>query len=187
MEIKINKLFFTKFLNTIKKTLTLIAVGCLFSTFVTAQDKIVLKNGEELNVKILQNSGSSVFFQYPNETLTNEKSKREIKYILFSSGRKEECNQGITIPTIKSKDDWKQVVVTYLPEDVEGLTRVSELKATSSKGGVLGSSMGYKGAINKLKRKAAKLGAGVLLIHGSPNSTAAAWGGGVQVVGTAYK
>ena len=54
-------------------------------------------------------------------------------------------------------------------------------------GGPLGSSMGYKDALKKLKKKAAKLDAGVVLVHESPNKTAAAFGGGVQVIGTAYK
>lgn len=79
------------------------------------------------------------------------------------------------------------MVETYLESDVEGLTRVDEIKATSGWGGSLGSSLGYKGAIKKLKKKAAKLGAGVILIHGQPNQSASARGGGVQVIATAYK
>ena len=71
--------------------------------------------------------------------------------------------------------------------DVVGLKRVGELKATSGWGGALGSSMGYKGALNKLKKKAAKMGAGVILVHDNPNKLASALGGGVQVIGTAYK
>ena len=88
---------------------------------------------------------------------------------------------------IKSKDDWKLVVITYVESDVIGLKRVGELKATSGWGGSLGSSMGYKGALNKLKKKAAKMGAGVILVHDNPNKLASALGGGVQVIGTAYK
>ena len=106
---------------------------------------------------------------------------------MYASGRREECSQGIEVPVIKSKSDWKNVVITYVESDVVGLKRVGELKATSGWGGPLGSSMGYKGALNKLKKKAAKMGAGVVLVHESPNKTAAALGGGVQVVGTAYK
>ncbi len=147
-----------------------------------AQDKIILRNGEELNVKILENGTNTVSFQYPNETLINKKNKHELKCIIFSSGRKEECNQGINVPTITSKKDWKKVVETYFPEDVEGLTRMGELRAS---GGNLSHTFGYKQAINRLKKKAAKIGAGVILIHSSEGKHSAM--SGVFVTATAYK
>ena len=119
--------------------------------------------------------------------MVNVKNKREINKIVYESGREEIINVGINVPKINSEKDWKNVVETYLEADVEGLTRVDELKATSGWGGSLGSSMGYKDAIKKLKKKAAKLGAGVILIHGQPNQSASSRGGGVQVIATAYK
>ena len=171
-----------------KKRMIFVGVMAVMAIGLKAQDKVVLRSGEELNVKIVQNGETSIQFQYPGEEMLNEKNKREIKYIVYASGRREECSQGIEVPVIKSKSDWKKkVVITYVESDVVGLKRVGELKATSGWGGPLGSSMGYKGALNKLKKKAAKMGAGVVLVHESPNKTAAALGGGVQVVGTAYK
>ena len=152
-----------------------------------AQDKVVLKNGKELSVKIVKNDESTIEFQYPGESLLNVKNKREIKCIIYESGRIEEVNQGIEIPIIKNEKDWEKVVETYLESDVEGLTRVDEIKATSGWGGAMGSSLGYKKCINKLKKRAAKLGASVILIHGQPNQSASSLGGGVQVIATAYK
>lgn len=152
-----------------------------------AQDKVVLKNGEELNVKVVKNDEKTIEFQYPGESMVNVKNKREIKKIVYESGREETINVGIEVPVITSADDWEKVVETYLESDVEGLTRVDEIKATSGWGGALGSSLGYKGAIKKLKKKAAKIGAGVILIHGQPNQSASSRGGGVQVIATAYK
>lgn len=154
---------------------------------VYAQDKVVLKNGEVLNVKVVKNDEKAIEFQYPGESLLNVKNKREIKQIVYESGRVEEINQGIEVPEIKSEKDWAKVVETYIEADVEGLTRVEQLKATSGWGGSMGSSLGYKDAVKKLKKKAAKLGAGVILIHGQPNQSASSRGGGVQVITTAYK
>ena len=170
-----------------KKKMILVALTAMVAVGAKAQDKVVLRSGEELNVKIVKNGETSIQYQFPGEEMLNEKNKREIKYIEYASGRKEECSQGIEVPVIKSKDDWKLVVITYVESDVIGLKRVGELKATSGWGGSLGSSMGYKGALNKLKKKAAKMGAGVILVHDNPNKLAAALGGGVQVIGTAYK
>lgn len=152
-----------------------------------AQDKVVLKNGEELNVKVVKNDEKTIEFQYPGESMVNVKNKREIKKIVYESGREEVINVGINVPEINSEKDWEKVIETYLESDVEGLTRVDEIKATSGWGGSLGSSLGYKDAIKKLKKRAAKLGAGVILIHGQPNQSASSRGGGVQVIATAYK
>lgn len=169
-----------------KKSLFII-IALFFGVSSYAQDKLFLKNGEELNVKVVKNDEKTIEFQYPGESMVNVKNKREIKKIVYESGREEDINVGINVPEIKSGDDWKKVVETYLETDVEGLTRVDEIKATSGWGGSLGSSMGYKDAIKKLKKKAAKLGAGVILIHGQPNQSASSRGGGVQVIATAYK
>jgi hypothetical protein len=155
--------------------------------FANAQDKVVLRSGDTLNVKIQKSTDDKVEYTFPNETTLNEKSKKEIVKVIYSSGREEKCNTKFEIPTINGESDWKNVVITYLPSDVEGLTRVSDVKATSMWGGSMGSSIGYKGALNKLKRRAAKLNAGVILITSQPNQQAAAMGGGVQVVGIAYK
>ena len=47
--------------------------------------------------------------------------------------------------------------------------------------------MGYKDAIKKLKKKAAKLGAGVILVADRTNETAAALGGKENVFLLIYK
>lgn len=173
-------------INKMKIKLLLVILSTCFLT-ANAQDKVIFKNGDTISVKIIKNEEKSIEFQYPGESLVNAKNKREIKKIIYGSGRIEEVKQGIDVPEITSPNDWEKVVETYLETDVEGLTRVDEIKATSGWGGAMASSLGYKGAIKKLKKKAAKLGAGVILIHGQPNQAASARGGGVQVIATAYK
>lgn len=154
---------------------------------VNAQDTVVLKNGEKLFVKVVANKESSIMFTYPGEDLQNEKNKREISYIIYSSGRREEIHYGLDLPIINGEDDWEKVIETYVEADVTGLTRVQELKAKSGWGGAAGSNFGYKNCIKKLKKEAAKLGCSIILIHGQPTGAAAARGGNVQVIATAYK
>lgn len=165
--------------------MTLILLFLSISCF--AQDKVYLRNNTCIDVKIVKSNDKTIEYTYPDESLINEKSKKEISYIIYANGRKEECNKTFEIPIIESNKDWEKVVITYLPSDVEGLTRVDEIKATSGWGGALGSSLGYKDALNKLKKRAAKLKAGVVLVVDRPNSSATAIGGGVQVAGVAYK
>ena len=74
-----------------KKIFLLFAVSILFVT-TNAQDKVILKNGEELNVKIVKNDEKTIEYHYPGETLLNVKNKREIKRIIYESGRTEEIN-----------------------------------------------------------------------------------------------
>lgn len=171
----------------IMKKMLLLTTLLICFLVANAQDKVVLKNGDTISVKITKNDEKTIEFHYPGETLINVKNKREIKQIVYESGRIEEIKQGIEVPKINDSKDWEKVIETYLESDVEGLTRIEQIKATSGWGGSLGSSLGYKDAIKKLKKKAAKLGAGVILIHGQPNQSASSRGGGVQVIATAYK
>ena len=154
----------------------MLAALCTCCSLSYAQDKVVLRNGDSLDIKIVKSTNSAIEFIYPKEELVNERSKKEISYIVYASGRKEACNQTFQVPIVKDKDDWKKVVVTHLVSDVEGLNRVGEITATSGWGGALASSKGYKGAIKKMKKKTAKLGAGVILILDRTNETAAALG-----------
>ena len=64
-----------------KKLILLFAVSIMFVT-AKAQDKIILKNGEELNVRITKNDEKTIEYQYSGETLLNVKNKREIKRII---------------------------------------------------------------------------------------------------------
>ena len=169
------------------KKLVFVLSGVAFAICANAQDTVALKNGEKLYVKVVANKEASIMFTYPGEELQNEKSKREISYIVYASGRKEEIHYGLDLPIINGEDDWEKVIETYVEADVAGLTRVQELKAKSGWGGAAGSNLGYKNCIKKLKKKAAKLGCSVILIHGQPTGSAAARGGSVQVIATAYK
>ncbi len=125
-----------------------------------AQDKIVLKDGTELNVKVIESNSKCVIFTYPNEEVRNEKSKSVIDYILYASGRREE---GIKIPTIESEKDWEKVILTTDKNDVEGLTKVKYIKVSGGSIWVK-SETAHKSAEEKLKKKAAKQKCGIVLV-----------------------
>ena len=163
------------------KKLVLFIVTMAFAVSLNAQDKVILKNGEMLNVNVTKNDETSIEFQYPNETLVNVKNKREIKKIIYASGREEEF--GIVVPVINSPKDWKKVLVTYEESDVVGLTKVCDLKSVR----IFWALSEYEECIDKLKKKAAKKGAGVILIHRQTNLLTAAIEEIVRVKATAYK
>lgn len=148
-----------------------------------AQDRIVKRNSDTLEVNITKSTDDVVEYVYPGESVVNEISKKSLSKIIYSSGRIEECNTNFVLPVINGKEDWKKVVVTYLESDVKGLTRVKQIKATSSWGGSLMSSVGYNNALKGLKKQAAKLGASVILINDIPTKGT----GTVKIVGVCYK
>ena len=61
-----------------KKRMILMGVMAVVAMGLKAQDKVVLRSGEELNVKIVQNDETNIQFQFPGEEMLNEKNKREI-------------------------------------------------------------------------------------------------------------
>ncbi len=58
-----------------KKSLLLALVA--FSLVSYAQDKVVLKSGDTLNVQVTKSTDTAIEFTYPNETLVNEKRKKD--------------------------------------------------------------------------------------------------------------
>ena len=143
----------------------------LFSSFLLlsivsfAQDKVVLRDSTVLNVYVVEANEKSIFFTYPNESMKNEKTKNQIAYILYASGRREEFKQGIQVPVITNKDDWEKVVITSNREDVSGLEMVKSLTVSGGNGLRFSSAMSAKEkAIAKLKKNAAEKGCGIVLI-----------------------
>ena len=95
--------------------------------------------------------------------MQNEKSKREICYIGYASGRREEIHYGLDLPVINGEEAWKKIIETSVEADVTGLTRVQDLKAKSGWEGTAGSNFGYKYCIKSLKKQAAKLGCSMIV------------------------
>ena len=130
-----------------------------------AQDKIVLKDSTVMNVKVLETNDKAVIFTYPNESVKNEKLKSSIAYIVYSSGRREEYKSGVIMPKVTNEDDWEKVLVTSNREDVSGFTKFKSISVSAGDGNVFASAeKAHEKAIKKIKKKAAKLECGVVLI-----------------------
>lgn len=164
-----------------------LALTSLLPLVVQASDVVIMRNGDTLNVQVIKSTSTTIEYKYPNETVVNERTKNEIHKVIYSSGRVEECNPAFQIPIVKGSEDWEKVIVTYNSDDVKGLIKVANLKASSGWGGSLGAGLGYDQCVKKLQRQAAEQGAGIILITGQPNASATARGGATRVTATAYK
>lgn len=162
----------------------------LISIDAYCQDLIILLKGDTLNVTITKNASDLVEYKFPNETLVNSENKRKIYKILFGSGRVEVCNEKIKLPIIKGDDDWENVLITFNESDIIGLTEVKEIVGKSGLGG-FASVRGGENAKKELRKKAAGLGASIVLVIGGwdkeKSKPISGYGRGVKLTGKAFK
>lgn len=145
-----------------RKLLLIVLLGNML--FANAQDKVILRDGTELNVKVIESNESDIIFVFPNEEVRNRKAKNLVDYILYASGRKEVC-QHIVVPSIKGWMDWEKVIVTTNRDDVAGLQLQQSVSVSAGLGGAHDKAdRAHASAINKLKKKVAGMLCGIVLI-----------------------
>jgi hypothetical protein len=146
-------------------------------------------NKDTLNVSIIKNAPDVVEYKFENESVINIVNKKEIYKIIFSSGRTEVPNQK-KLAVINSKKDWEKVLITFDENDVAGMTECGKVVGSSATG-IAGAAMSTgEGAMRQMKKKAAEIGAPIILIvdgwnkeKGRPTAGIA----GVMLTGIAYK
>jgi hypothetical protein len=168
-----------------KRTILISATTMLLVFSATAQDKIIMRSGDTLKVQITKTTPDFVEFTYPKETLVNTEYKNTIVKIIYSSGREEVCSEKTQLQKINGVDDWEKVVITYTESDVKGLSKVGQITKTSGLGGggIMSTTLGYKDALKKIKKEAAKQGACIVWITDNTNEYTTH----VRLTGIAYK
>jgi hypothetical protein len=171
-----------------KISLSLILFIASFYCF--GQDVIYLRGTDSIVAIVTKITENTIEYKYEGEEFVVAKNKKEIKKVKFKSGREEVFNEAYRYPQINGEEDWEKVIVTYVESEVAGLQRVELMKATSNVGALMGPAMGknagYNKCIAKLKKKAASLGACIILVHDSGQRSS--FNGSVVVVeATAYK
>jgi hypothetical protein len=164
------------------KAILLITVTLMLFTFSSnGQDKIVMRSGDTLRVKIVKTTPDLVEFTYPNEDIVNTEYKNSINKIIFASGRVDICSQAKKLAIVKGIEDWEKVEITTNPEDVKGLIKLGEVVGKSQWGGYAAQGLGNKKARKAIKKNAAKLGGSIVLLQEKADSF------GVKLIGVAYK
>lgn len=126
------------------------------------EDTIVKIDDTKISAKIITVNEREITFSYPEETVITTLSKNLIKEIIFSSGRKESCNN-VIIPVINDEDDWEKVKLTYNPSEVQGLVKKGDIVVFETKKITYqpGSYMEEK-VIEEAKKEAAELDAHII-------------------------
>ena len=170
-------------------------------TSLQAQDKLVLRNGRTIEVKIQRSLENDVEYVYPGETSVYSRPKSAISYILYEDGRREICDDSLlrssdntpsrtstttarssspasTTNRISRDEDvfWQDVKTTFADSEVKGLTRINRVSAVSN--------VSYKDAIQQLKKKVASLGGTTVLVMDDLDDDL---GEEIEVMGIAYR
>jgi len=136
---------------------------CLFFVAfnVNAQDIIKLHNGSLVECKVSSTDGSVVTFVYKGEELSQRISKIAINSIKFASGRNQVITEKIDL---SGEDAFQKVILTKNLDDVEGLTRIGEVKGKTAFISYRSGANADKKSEERLKADCLKLGGVVVLV-----------------------
>jgi hypothetical protein len=119
--------------------------------------------GDTIDCKILDVNEILITYKFPTEDSVYTRSAIFIHQILFGDGRV----QNISERTIVSDErDWEKVFITYDETDIEGLVKLGEIKTRGSSAifGDDGVENAQMEALKNLRKKAAKMGAFIVLV-----------------------
>ncbi|MBQ3635240.1 MAG: hypothetical protein II951_06445 [Bacteroidales bacterium] len=97
-----------------KQFITILMMLVGFTSVMSAQDKVKLRSGETLDVKVVKVTAEAVQYVFGEETLVNETSKSDIEEIVFASGRVQKFEA--TQPKkqdVAEKSEWHTVVIPH--------------------------------------------------------------------------
>ena len=172
-----------------------------------AQDKLVLRNGRTIDVKVQRSIENRVEYTYPGETSVYERPKTAISYILYQDGRREIFDGSLreTERSTPSRTSASQGSRTTTSRTTQSSARNDvlsgddeifweDVKTTFNEADVKGltrlkrvsavSNATYKDAIQQLKKKAAEMGGTTVLVMDIPESDS---GEQIEIMGIAYR
>jgi len=129
--------------------------------FAKAQDAVLLHNGTTLEGKVSNVDGAAITFTYKGEDVSTKISKIAINTITYASGRKQVITEKITL---EGKDAFKNVILTRNPEEVEGLTRIGEVKGKTAFFSYRSGANADKKSEERLKEDCFNIGGVVVLV-----------------------
>jgi len=147
-----------------KKTFAIVFLAFMVLS-VQAQTKLdqLFMNQEIRHVMVEEVGHNFIKFKYPNENASYTISKHLVEKIEFSSGRVEKFES--SFKSVKSSNDFSNVYITYVPQDVENLKSIGSIFSKAVGVTTLSSINNVNNrAINKMKIEAAMMGANIIYI-----------------------
>ena len=180
-------------------------IGTMYS--LNAQDKLVLRNGRSIDVKVQRSVENRVEYTYPGETSVYERPKTAISYILYQDGRREVFDESLmeaerSAPNRTTSSSANRTTTNRATQSSARNNTLSgddeifweDVKTTFNEADVKGltrlkrvsavSNATYKDAIQQLKKKAADMGGTTVLVMDIPESDS---GEQIEIMGIAYR
>src|SRR5690554_4745883 len=101
-----------------KKIIKLLVIFNCFT--LSAQTDTLFTRVEIILCEVKQIGTETISYSYPNEELINIINKRDVRKIVFKSGREQVFNEMTSYKTIHGPNDYKNVTITISPNDVNG-------------------------------------------------------------------
>ena len=132
-----------------------------FSSSVEKYDTIIRLGGKKLAVDIYSVSNSEVTYKLAGETEVKTLERKQIEKVKYKSGKVDIFNKPVL--QMLNESQWEAVLVTEKKEDIEGMHEYGLIEATSSSD-ARSPKAAKKNATIRLQKKAANLGANIVLI-----------------------
>lgn len=126
------------------------------------KDTIVKLGGVKMPVRILQVGRTDVTYQEIGQDDYKKMDQKQIQKLIYKSGRIEQINKPLF--EMVDESDWRSVILTDNEDDVAGMTEKGKVKSESYTR-ARNKRSALKSAEIRLKKKAANLGATIVLIE----------------------
>lgn len=145
------------------KKFILAAVVALFSISTYGQsDSIYMHNGTIISGKVKKITEHTIVFTYDNEDAEQTYGKYAVGKVVYGkSGRVQELTKKITV---RSKEDWEDVIVLENSDDVAGLRRGDDVRGKTAFINLRTGGGSDRKALEYLKKDAADQGCPFVLI-----------------------
>jgi hypothetical protein len=131
------------------------------ATSAEKHDTIIRLGGKKLIVDVSNVSATDVTYKLVGETENKTLERKQIEKIIYKSGKVDIFNKPVL--QMLNESQWEAVLVTEKKEDVEGMHEYCLIESTSSSD-ARSSKAAKKNATIRLQKKAANLGANIILI-----------------------
>jgi len=142
-------------------TTSLLTVGSISAQNSDIPDTIVMLSGKKMLVNISGLTSTEIKYFPLGKSKAEVVKRKQVQTIIYKSGRKEVINKAVF--AMIAEGDWRAIVITDKPEDVDGLFPRGKVDARSPKS-VRDAKAAEKNAEIRVKKKAANLGGMVILL-----------------------
>jgi hypothetical protein len=146
-------------------------------------DTIIKLGGKKIPCTVLKENATSFSYTLPERSELNEMPKKDVQTVIYRNGRKRDVNKPVF--QVIDKNQWEAVLVTENPAEVEGLYQVGAIKTTAASDS-RSPEAAKSSATIRLQKKAANMGALIVLIVDSELKGGYGEIPGCEMIGIAY-